>query len=155
MATTSSSIIPVTQGGGLDTGPKPQVRAPGAHDANQGNPLRIVCFPKSNDIDIKQSFPKPRRIANPIVPTTATLPPTPSPIKELTEHQHLAYKGKTAYPMPRGRRGLGNKTTADTVLSSQTKITGKCNKNTWKTPKITKKTKAKRAKAAKWMVQFG
>ena len=136
-------------------GPKGQVRSPGAHDANQGKPLRIICFPKSKDVDLRQTYPTPRRVDQAFVPTASTLPPTPSKAKELTEHQHKPFRGKTAYRMPRGRSGLGNRTVSDTVLETQTKVIGKENRRGWKVAKVTKKTTEVRRKADKWSATHG
>ena len=138
-------------------GPKAQKRPIDVH-AMHGQRLTKVCFPNSNDLDLRQTYPTPRRIDQPAVPTAENLPVEPAKAKTMTVHQHIPYEGPTAYPMPRGRSRQGNRTTTDTVITTVTKVVGKekrTDAKRWKTPKQTKKTQAVKRRANKWLAKYG
>ena len=136
-------------------GPKAQKRSPLVH-AIQGNALRKVCFPRSKDIDLRQTYPKPRRIDNqPPVPTAETLPLEESKPFTFREgvHVHQDYR-PTAFPMkvsaPRETQPQ-----PDTVINGMTKVIGKENRRGWKTPRHTRKTAKVRRKADRWLRKNG
>ena len=136
-------------------GPKGQRRHLEAH-AQHGQRHTRVNFPRSKDIDLKSTYPTPRRIDHqPPVPTAETLPvPQPIPFT-LRDGVHLfqAYR-PTAFPMkvsaPRETQPQ-----ADTVVHGMTRVTGKTNKKGWKTPRHTAKTTRVRRKADKWIAKHG
>lgn len=96
------------------------------------------------------------------VPTAETLPVEPAPQRDRGYHlQHIPYQGHTYYPMPRGRRVKGNRTTADTVVTTQTRVVNKSVRrgklvkaskpHGWKVTQPTSKVQRVRAKAAQWL----
>ena len=135
-------------------GPKAQKRPIDVH-AQHGTAHRRVNFPRSNDIDLKATYPTPRRVDNPSVPTAETLPvPESVPFTHRDGvHNPQPYR-PTAFPMkvsaPRETQPQ-----ADRVVYGMTKVIGKVNKNRWKTPKATAKTDRKRQKADKWLAKHG
>ena len=124
-----------------------------------GDRLKGVCFPRSNDIDLRQTYGASRKIGKTSVPTGDTLPLTEAQPFTHREgvHQHQEYQ-PTHWPMPRGRSGKGNRTTADTVVTRQTKVIGaekRTDAKRWKTPKATAKTEARRNRAQAWLRKNG
>jgi hypothetical protein len=133
-------------------GPKAQKRSPLVH-AEHGNALRKVCFPRSTEIDLKQTYPTPRRIDNQSAPDVTSLPLDQPKRYEHRDgvHFHQAHR-PTMFPMKsRAERSTWSK--PDTLVQGVTRITGKENRREWRTSKRTTKTEAKRAKAAAWLAK--
>lgn len=136
-------------------GPALQRRSPLVHTI-QGNALKKVCFPRSKDIDLRQTYPKPRRIDNqPPVPTAATLPLVQPKRFTHRDGVHLPQDYRpTAFPMkvsaPRETQPQ-----PDRVVQGVTKVIGKENRRGWKTPRHTRKTNQVRARADRWIQKNG
>lgn len=135
-------------------GPALQQRSLTAH-AQHGEVLRKVCFPRSTDIDLRQTYPRRRQVATTPSPTAETLPPTEAAsfTARPEVHKDQRYR-KTAFPMKRAPHG---KSHPDPEFR-QTRVIGKekrTDEKRWKTPKVTAKTEAKRARAAEWLAKHG
>ena len=136
-------------------GPKAQKRPIDVH-AQHGTAHRRVNFPRSRDIDLKATYPKPRRVDHqPPVPTAKTLPvPQPTPFA-FRDGVHIPQDYRpTAFPM-KVSAPRETQPEPDTVINGMTKVIGKENRRGWRTTKITAKTERKRHKADKWLAKNG
>ena len=130
-------------------GPKAQKRPIDVH-AQHGTAHRRVNFPRSNDIDLKATYPTTRQVDNPSVPTAETLPVTESTPYTHREGVHIPQPYRpTAFPM----KVSAPRDTATATRPGMTMIGN--NKNGWRTPKETAKTDRKRRKADNWMTKNG
>jgi hypothetical protein len=134
-------------------GPKAQKRHIDVH-AQFGRAHIRVNFPRSNDIDLKSTYPTPRRIDNqPPVPTAETLP-----VPESTPYTHREGVHVTHDYQPtlwRMSHAFVGKSQPDAIPVNPTRVTGKENRRGWKTPKATRKTATVRRKADKWIAKHG
>ena len=129
----------------------PQRRDPTVH-SQHGQLLTKVCYPRSTDIDLRQTYPRARQIGTPSAPTAATLPPTEAVAFTARPEIHKDQRYRTtAFPMKRAPVG---KSHPDPEFRP-TKTIGKENRNEWKTPKLTDKVQARRDKAAAWLETTG
>ena len=90
------------------------------------------------------------------VPTAETLPLTEAKpfVLRPEVHQNHDHRPALLAPSHCSEQHLTGRAYADTLINRQTRITGTTNKKGWKTPHPTRKTEAKKAKAAKWAARF-
>jgi hypothetical protein len=89
------------------------------------------------------------------VPTAETLPLTEAKPFVLRAGVHGSHKHRPTVlgPSHCSEKHLTGRAYADTLINRQTRMTGRANKEGWKTPAPTQKTEAKKAKAAKWQAK--
>jgi hypothetical protein len=117
------------------------------------------CFPDKNwrpsvRISAKEKHLEQPRASQP-VPNKETLPLTEAKPFSHREGVHVSHDYQpTAWPMV-SRPESSGRTPSDTLITRQTRMTGRANKKGWKTAKPTARLQQKVRKAEKWMAKHG
>ena len=117
------------------------------------------CFPDKNwrpsvRVSAKEKHLEQPRASQP-VPNKETLPLTE--VKQFTHREgvHLPQDYQpTAWPMVSRPEATG-RTPSDTLITRQTRMTGRANKEGWKTTKPTGRVLRKARKAQEWLAKHG